>query len=99
MKKTTKSLLEELNRIHQDRYNEAVVESRAIHVINGAINLINLMKENYSPEQAYELERRFINSIKSNDPNKFIRVIRKLRDAKETAKNLKVIDGNIDHDD
>ena len=88
MKKTTKSLLEELNRIHQDRYNEAVVESRAIHVINGAINLINLMKENYSPEQAYELERRFINSIKSNDPNKFIRVIRKLRDAKETAKNL-----------
>lgn len=99
MKKATKSLLEELNHIHNKHHNEAIVESRATHVINSAINLINLIKETYSPDQAYELERRFINSIKGGDINKFVRGIRKLRDAKETAKSLKVINGDIGVDD
>ena len=95
MKKTTRSLLEELNSISLKKNSEAVIESRAAHVIDSAINLLNLIKENYSPEQAYELERRLINSIKGGDPAKFVRSIRKLRDNKETARNLKIIDGNI----
>lgn len=78
MKRTTRSLLEELNSITTKKNNNVVVESRATHVINSAINLINLIKENYSPEQAAELERRLLNSIKANDPNKFIRGIRKI---------------------
>lgn len=98
MKRATKSLLEELNSVHNKRYNEQVVESRATHVINSAINLLNLIKETYSPDQAYELERRLINSIKGNDPNKFIRGIRKLRDGKEVSQSLKVIDGDIKED-
>lgn len=98
LKKTTKSLLEELNSIHNQRYNEQIVESRATHVINSAINLLNLIKETYSPDQAYELERRLINSIKGNDPNKFIRGIRKVRDTKEVGQSLKVIDGDIKED-
>lgn len=99
MKKTTKSLLEELNSIALKKDNEAVIESRAAHVINSAINLINVIKESYSPDQSYELERRFINSIRSGDPNKFVRGIRKLRDSKETAKGLKIIEGNLKEDD
>lgn len=95
MKKTTRSLLEELNSISLKKNSEAVIESRAAHVIDSAINLLNLIKENYSPEQAYELERRLINSIKGGDPAKFVRSIRKLRDNKETARNLKIIDGDI----
>lgn len=82
MKKTTKSLMEELNSIVAKRDQEAVIESRATHIINGAINLLSMIKENYSVEQAGELERRLINSIKGNDPNKFVRGIRKLRDSK-----------------
>lgn len=82
MKKTTKSLLEELNSIAVKRDNEAIIESRATHLINSAINLLQIIKEQFPEEQAYELERRFINSIKGNDPNKFIRSIRKLRDNK-----------------
>lgn len=78
VKRTTRSLLEELNSITTKKNNNVVVESRATHVINSAINLINLIKENYSPEQAAELERRLLNSIKANDPNKFIRGIRKI---------------------
>lgn len=99
MKKTTKSLLEELNSISIKKDNEAVIESRANHIINGAINLLNSIKENFSPDQAYELERRFINSIKGSDPNKFIRGIRKLRDNKELSRELKIIDGDIKEDD
>lgn len=83
MKKTTKSLMEELNSIVAKRDQEAVIESRATHIINGAINLLNMIKENYSEEQSSELERRLLNSIKGNDPNKFVRGIRKLRDNKE----------------
>lgn len=80
MKRTTRSLLEELNSITAKKNNNAVVESRATHVINSAINLITLIKENYSPEQSAELERRLLNSIKSSDPNKFVRGIRKIQD-------------------
>ena len=98
MKKATRSLLEELNSISLKKNSEAVIESRAAHVIDSAINLLNLIKENYSPEQAYELERRLINSIKGGDPAKFVRSIRRLRDNKETVKNLKIIDGDIKED-
>jgi hypothetical protein len=99
LKRTTKSLLEELNSITIKKNCEAVVESRATHVINSAINLLNTIKENYPPAEAYELERRFLNSIKASDPNKFTRGIRKLRDNKETAKNLKIIEGDLKDDD
>lgn len=95
MKKTTRSLLEELNSITIKKDTDAIIESRATHVIDSAINLINLIKENYAPEQAYDLERRFLNSIKGADSTKFTRGIRKLRDAKELSKKLKVIKGDV----
>ena len=99
LKRATRSLLEELNSISVKRNSEAVIESRATHVIDSAINLLKLIKENYSPEDAYELERRLINSIKGSDPNKFVRSIRRLRDSKETAKGLKIIEGDVKDDD
>ena len=99
MKRATKSLLEELNSISERKNGEAIVEARATHVINSAINLLNLIKENFSPEEAYELERRMINSIRGGDSSKFTRSIRRLRDNKETAKNLKVIEGDLKDDD
>ena len=99
MKRATKSLLEELNSISERKNGEAVIESRATHVIDSAINLLALIKENFEPEQAYELERRLINSIKGGDPNKFIRSIRKLRDSKETARHLTVIEGDLKDED
>lgn len=98
MKRATRSLLEELNSISDKKNNEAIIETRATHVIDAAINLINLIRENYDPENAYELERRLINSIKGGDSNKFIRSIRRLRDNKDTAKKLKIIQGNLSDD-
>ena len=99
MKRATKSLLEELNSISEKKHGEEIIEARATHVIDSAINLLTLIKENFPPEQAYELERRLINSIKGGDSSKFTRSIRKLRDSKETAKNLKVINGDLKNDD
>lgn len=92
MKKITRSLLEELNSVANKKNSEAVIESRANHVINSAINLLSTIKENFTPDQAYELERRLLNSIRAGDPNKFIRGIRKLRDSKEIHKNFQIVE-------
>jgi hypothetical protein len=92
LKKITRSLLEELNNVANKKNSEAVIESRANHVINSAINLLSTIKENFTPDQAYELERRLLNSIRAGDPNKFIRGIRKLRDSKEIHKNFQIVE-------
>ena len=74
-----RSILDELDTlfVHKDREN--LVESRATHVIQGAINLINYIRENYDAEQAGELERRLLNSIRTQEPEKFKRGVRRLR--------------------
>ena len=79
MQKRARSILDELDTllVHKDREN--LVESRATHVISGAINLINYIRENYEPEQADELERRLLNSIRGQDPEKFKRGVRRMR--------------------
>ena len=79
MHKRTRSLLEELDNHFIERDKENVLESRAGHVIQGAINLINSIRESYDTEMASELERRLLNSIRAQDPNKFIRGIRRIR--------------------
>jgi hypothetical protein len=80
LQKKTRSILDELAHLPVSRDRENLVESRATHVIGGAINLINYIKENYDAEQAAELERRLINSIRSQDPAKFTRGVRRFKD-------------------
>jgi len=99
VQKRTRSLLEELNDFAAKKDRETVLETRATHIIDSAINLLNSIKENFDPEAAYELERRFINSIKGADSSKFVRSIRKLRDNKETATKLRIIEGDIKDED
>ena len=79
MQKRARSILDELDTllVHKDREN--LVESRASHVIQGAINLINYIRENYEPAQAEELERRLLNSIRTQEPEKFKRGGRSMR--------------------
>jgi hypothetical protein len=79
LQKRTRSILDELAQMPVSKDRENLVESRASHVIQGAINLINYIKENYDAEQADELERRLINSIRTNDINKFVRGVRRFR--------------------
>ncbi len=78
MQKRTRSILTELDELltHKDKDN--LLESRANNIINGAINLIKYIRENYDNDQALELERRLLNAIKGQDPAKFTRGIRKI---------------------
>jgi hypothetical protein len=80
VQKRTRSILTELDELltHKDKDN--LLESRANNIINGAINLIRYIRENYDAEQAGELERRLLNAIKGQDPSKFTRGIRKIKD-------------------
>lgn len=80
MQKRTRSLLAELDSLGLRKDRESFVETRAANVIQGAINLLHFIKENYDKDTASELERRLLNSIRSGDTSKFTRGIRKIKD-------------------
>jgi hypothetical protein len=84
MRKTTRSILQELSDIGLTRDTDSIVESRGSNIIASAINLMDLIRENYDAETAAELERRFINSIKGADPTKFKRGIKRIQESKNT---------------
>ncbi len=79
MQKRTRSILTELDELLTHKDKDSLLESRANNIINGAINLIKHIHENYDAVTAGELERRLLNAIKGQDPSKFTRGIRKLR--------------------
>lgn len=88
MKKYTKSILQELSSVSIKKDPELFIESRALHTINSAINILEMIKENFSEEVAIDLEKRLINSIKGADPSKFSRGIRKIQEYKRNKKNI-----------
>lgn len=79
LQKKTRSLLAELDSLRLQKDRESFVESRASSVIQGAINLLQFIRENYDAETAGELERRLVNSIRSGDGSKFARGIRRIK--------------------
>jgi len=78
MKLKTRSILQELNEIADRRNTDAVIENRATNIINSAINLLESIHKHYDPEEALELERRLVNSIKGSDSTKFTRGMKKV---------------------
>jgi len=83
MRKTTRSILQELSDLGVSRNTDLVIESRGSNIIDSAVNLLKLIRENYDLETATELERRFINSIKSADNTKFKRGIKRITEGRE----------------
>ena len=88
MKLRTRSILQELNEIAEVRNTDALYESRATNIINSAINLLESLHKHYTPEQADELERRFINAIRGQDSAKFTRGVRRIVEERKQKKNL-----------
>jgi hypothetical protein len=86
MKLRTRSILEELNDIAKIRNVDNLYESRAVNIINSAINLVESLKTHYAPEDADELERRLINAIRGQDAAKFTRGIRRIAESKKTQR-------------
>lgn len=77
MQKKTRSLLEELEIIGNNRDTTHVIESRAHNIITSAINLLEMINKHYDSEKAAVLERKLLNAIKSRDQDRFSRSIRK----------------------
>jgi hypothetical protein len=88
MKLRTRSILQELNEIAEVRNKDSLFESRATNIINSAINLLESLHKNYTPDQADELERRFINAIRGQDSAKFTRGIRKITESRKQKRSL-----------
>lgn len=86
MKKTTRSILQELSELSVNRNKDLVIESRGTNLIESAINLLSLIKEQYDIETAAELERRFINAIRTAEPAKFKRGIKKIQESRNESK-------------
>ena len=83
MKKRTRSILDELNNLGRAQDNDLLIETTANNIIESAINLLNRIGNTYDENTAGELERRFLNSIKSGDPRKFTRGITKVIESKK----------------
>ncbi len=83
MKKHTRSILQELSNIGTKNHSDLLIETTANNIIESSINLLNTINQNYDVETASELERRFINSIRTGDPRKFKRAINKIVENKK----------------
>ena len=76
--------MQELSDIGLSKDTDLIIESRGANIIQSAVNLISLIHEHYDVETAAELERRFINSIRTGDSAKFTRGIKKIIESKDT---------------
>jgi len=75
-----RSILTELQNYipHEDK--EIIIANRANHIIESAINLMELIKKHYNEEQAEELQKRLFSSIKNNDSKRFEKTIKKFKE-------------------
>lgn len=81
MQKKTRSILDELDAIYEDRYADRdrryIIESRAQNVIASAIRLVEQIESSYPTDQAENLVRKLLNAIRTKDAGKFTRSVRR----------------------
>lgn len=77
MQKKTRSLLEELEFIGNNRDVSHLIENRARNIITSAINLLELINKHYDKNTAEVLERKLLNSIRVRDQDKFTKSLKK----------------------
>ena len=81
MQKKTRSILEELDSIYEEKHAERdrryVIESRASNVIASAVRLVEQIEDSYPPDQAENLVRKLLNAIRTKDAGKFTRSVRR----------------------
>ncbi len=86
MKKRTRSILEELSSLGHSRNMELLIENRGQNIIDSAVNLLSLIRQQFNEEEAGELERRFLNAIRTGDPRKFKRGVYKIQEQRKINK-------------
>lgn len=71
MKKKTRGILQELSSVGRKNHNEEWLSTTGQNIIESSINLLSKIHELYDEETAIDLERRFINSIRSANTKKY----------------------------
>ena len=71
MKRNTRSILEEIATCAPGTTRKNIVEEKSQHVLEGAINVIKEFYQVYPFEEATYLHKKFINSIKTLNEQKF----------------------------
>lgn len=79
MNNRTRSIIEELDRIVPQRDKHEIIEARALNMIAGCVNLIQLISESFDESEAEELNKRLVSAIKNKDPEKFTRKIKEYK--------------------
>jgi hypothetical protein len=74
-----RNLIEELGNLVPVKNKHSVIEARATHVITSAVNLIESIRANYSPEESDMLIKRLIKSIIAEDAQKFKRKLMQMK--------------------
>lgn len=77
---SAKTILNELRTFIPEKNRHDVLESKATHIINSAINLLEEIESNYSEEEAEQLTKRFLSSIKGKDEMRFSRAIKRVKE-------------------
>lgn len=75
----SRSILEEISNYTPQKSREDLIEARAQHIIVSAINLLESIDESFSPEEAEALKKRFVSSIRGADPNRFTRMVKRIK--------------------
>lgn len=100
MQKKTRSILEELSSVRINKEDpELFVESKASHIIDSAINLIQYIREHFDEQTAYLLEKKFNSAIKNLDSNKFSKGVNKVRELKDVKNSLSITKGDLQDED
>ena len=73
MKRRTRSILEEITSAAPGTTKKNIVENKSQHILESAINIIHEFYQVYNKEEAQDLHKKFINSIRSLDEKKFYR--------------------------
>lgn len=75
----SRSILEEISSFVPQKSKEDLIEARAQHIIASAINLLESIDESFTPEEAEALKKRFVSSIRGADPNRFTRMVKRIK--------------------
>jgi hypothetical protein len=83
MRKRTRSILEELNNLGTKSNSEEFIQTTGANLIESSINLLQKIYETYDESTALDLERRFVNSIRTANSKKFKVGVDKIKESKK----------------
>jgi len=82
MEQHTRSILSEIIAMDIEHDKKHVISSRAENIIESAIRLIDLIEDAYSQDEADDLTRKMLNSIRTKDARKFQRSLVRITENK-----------------